>query len=100
MVAHGRDLGAVLLDATVARDDQPAPLGDLRDPNVVRRVRLRDDARWPLASVNNVARITGIGHIAAQADENLRETEDVRVAVEPDNRELDLRHAVAWSAFS
>jgi hypothetical protein len=68
----------------LSRDDQPAPDGDLRYPVGVEHVRARDRARRPLPLVDDSAGIAWIGHVVAEAGQDLAEPEQVSVDVEAD----------------
>src|SRR5439155_26097623 len=63
VVSYGSDLGTVVLDVAVTRDDEPALACDSRNPDLVWRGDLLYGTRWPISLVDNGTRVSRVGHV-------------------------------------
>jgi hypothetical protein len=82
VLLDGVDLGPALLDAPVPGHDQPAALGDLRDPSPVRGRWVGDRARGSFAAMNRRPGIPGESGVEPEPRDDLRQAEHVGVEVE------------------
>jgi hypothetical protein len=81
-VGDGLDLGPVFLDAPVAGDDEPFLAGGLGEPDRVERGGVGDGARRPYTTALDwSARVAGVGNVASELDEDLRDAEQVGIDV-------------------
>ena len=75
--ADSVELGPVVLDAAVPRDDQLPLASSLRNPVLVDRGWASDGTRWPLPPMYDASRVSGIGHVGSQGHDHLGQAEHV-----------------------
>jgi hypothetical protein len=100
--ADSLDLGPVLLDLAIARDDEPSLAGGLGNPDLVIGAGLRDRTRRPDPSAfHRAAGIPWIGHVRSDLYQDLRETEHISVdVIANDGRLRRLSHAAVRAYVS